>query len=159
PLARCSGAVDGAAHRAELAACSVTQERHRRDDHDRDQRNHEGVLNCRRALLLLGAHLEVVPPGGHTRVETKDHLSPPSLRSPCEPRSRPELGGGWYPACGNSRRKLDLREFRFSLRLSTYFYVPRARLTGLADALGRRAYHAPVAVAEIEPATRAPRRR
>src|SRR4029079_12450741 len=68
--------VDAAADRAELVGRSLPDERHRDDDHDGDQGDHQGVLDSGRTTLFSRTILQVVPPGGHTRVETKEHLSP-----------------------------------------------------------------------------------
>src|SRR5437773_1246263 len=68
--------VDAATDRAELVTRGFPEERHRRDDHDGDQRQHEGILHGGRAPILQGARTQVAPPGADACVDTKEHLSP-----------------------------------------------------------------------------------
>src|SRR6476659_1723198 len=68
--------VDAAADRAELVARRLPQEGHGRDDDDRDQGHHQGILHGRRAPLFQGTGTHVVPPDVNARVHTKEHLSP-----------------------------------------------------------------------------------
>src|SRR6185503_7043161 len=104
-------AVDCASNRAELVGRRLPDERHR-DDHHGDQGHHEGVLDRGRATFLGSTVLQVVPPGGHTRVETKEHLSPPSSE-----RSRALQPG----------RRMLLRQ------REEYEKPPRAKIPNLTD--------------------------
>src|SRR4029079_11019302 len=111
-LARCG---DRASNRAELVGRSLPDERHRHDDHDGDQGHHEGVLDRGRATFLGSTVLQVIPPGGHTRVETKEHLSPP----PSERPGPSSPGGGCYSAAEKSTSNTSRRKSRISLNLAT----------------------------------------